>query len=134
MNKSAVAGLEVEDLYRLLRGACVLIPPFVLHPTPTQKCCHAPTVTISKLPPQQPKEAVPVFSTPVVEEVKQVLEAPSSAVSQALEVAISAHMAAIHLQLGPSRRCTNARLRVAVRSHQPHMLLSVCICAETIWG
>ena len=44
--------------------------------------------TISKLPPQEPEEAAPEVSTPVVGGVKLALEAPSSAVSQALEAAI----------------------------------------------
>ena len=57
-----------------------------------------PTTTISKPPPQESEEAVPEASTSAVGGVKLAPEAPSSAVSKALEVAISGHVAPLHLQ------------------------------------
>ena len=73
-NEVAMTGSEVKGLYGLLRGA-ILHSPESPCPTPTQKCCHTPTTTISKPPPQEPEEAVPKASAPVVEDVKKALEA-----------------------------------------------------------
>ena len=81
-----------------------ILLPHVLHPTPTQKCHHTPSATISTPPPQEPEEAAPEASIPVVGEVELALEVPTSAVSQALEVAIPAHMAPLHLKLGGIKR------------------------------
>ena len=131
--ESAVAGLEAEGLYRLLRGAVSHSPVFSTPPQP-KNTAMAPTATISHLPPQGSDEAAPEASTPVVEGVESALEAHSSSVSKALEVAIPCHMAPLHLQLGASRGCTNAGLRGALRGCQPHMLLSVHMCTETTWG
>ena len=116
----------------LLKGAISHSPLSSAPPSP-KKCHHASTATISYLPPQESEGAEPEASTPAVGGIKLGPEAPSSAVFQALEVAISAHMATLHLQLGVSRGCTNAGLRGTVRGCQPYVLPSVHMCAETIW-
>ena len=131
--KLAVAGLEAEGLYMLLQGA-VSPSPMSSTPSPSKKSHHAPPITDSKLPPQEPEETVPEVPTPAVKEVELVSGAPSSAVTPALEVAIPAQMAPLHLQLGESRGFINARWRSAVRSCPPHRLLSVHTCAEITWG
>ena len=97
--ESAVSGSEVEGLYGLLRGA-VSHSPMSSIPLPPKKHHHAPTATISKLLPQEPKETVPEVSIPVVKEVELASEAPSSAATPALEVAIPTHVAPLHLQDG----------------------------------
>ena len=130
--ESAVAGLEVEGLYRLLSEAISHSPMSSIPPQP-KRCHHTPTATISKLSPQVPEEAAPEAYTPVVREVELAPEAPFSAVSQALEVAIPAYMAPLHLQLGASRGFISAGWRDTVRGHQPHGLQFVHMCAETIW-
>ena len=101
--ESAVEGSEVQGLYKLLRGA-VSNSPMSSYPTPPKKHHHIPTATISKVHPQEPKEAAPEASAFVVREVKLALEAPSSAVSQSLEVAIPDHMTPLCLQLGHINR------------------------------
>ena len=61
-------------------------------------------------------------------------EAPSLAVSQALEVAIPAHVTPLCLNVGVSKGFINARLRGAVRDHQPPGLPYAHMCSVTIWG
>ena len=106
-------------------GELYPIPPMSSIPPLPKKCCHVPTATVSKPPPQEPEEAVPKAFIPVA------LEAPSSAGSQTLEVAIPTHLAPLHLQLRASHRSINARLSGAVRGCQPHRLLSPHMCTET---
>ena len=91
----AVVGSEAEGPYELLWGAMLHSPYTPSHPHPKNL-----TTPISKPPPQKPEEAVPEASTPVVEDVKQALEAAPPA----LEVAIPTHMAPFHLQLGGIKR------------------------------
>ena len=112
-------------------GSCISFPN-VLHSTPPKKHCHTPSATTSKPPPQEPEETVPEVSAPVVREVELASEAPSSAVSQALEVDISTHMTPLHLQLGGHQGFISGRWRGAVRGHQPHMPLSAHMCAKII--
>ena len=95
----AVTGLEVKGLCGLLRGTTSYSPASSIPPQP-KKCCHTPSATVSKPPPKEPEEAAPEASTPVVREVELAPEVPSSAVSQALEVAIPTHMAPHCLQFG----------------------------------
>ena len=83
----AVAGSEAEDLYRFLRGA-LSDSSMSSAPPPLKKHCHVPTATISQLHPQESEGVESEASTPVVGGIELVLETPSSAVSQALEVAI----------------------------------------------
>ena len=97
--ESAVAESEAEVLYRLLRGA-VSHSPISSIPSPPNKCHHTPTATISKPLPQESEVIKPEASAPVVGRVELALEAPFSAVSQALEVAICSHMAPLCLQFG----------------------------------
>ena len=101
--EAAVAGSEVEGQYGLLRGA-ISHSPMSYIPTPTKKCCHTPTATISKPHPQEPEEAAPKASAPAAREAELAPEVPSSASSQALEVSIPAHMTPLHLQLGGIKR------------------------------
>ena len=129
----AVAGLEAEGLYSLLKGA-IPYSPMSSIPPPPKRYHHAPTTKISKPPPQELEGVKPKASTPMVKGVELAPEAPSSSVSQALEVAIHTHMVPLHLWVGASKGCTYAGLRGAVRGCQPHMLLSAHTCTETIWG
>ena len=71
--------------------------PDVLCPTPSKKCCHTPTATISKPLPQEPQEAAPKASAPVAREAKLAPKVPSSAASPAFEVAIPAYMTPLYL-------------------------------------
>ena len=130
--KLAVAGLEAEGLHRLLRGTICLSPCPWPHP-------HPKNAAMLQLPPflscpLRSLNELHLVSAPVVEEVELALEAPSSAVSEAQEVAIPTHMSPLCLQLGASRGFTNARLRGAVRHHQPHGVLSVHMLTGIIWG
>ena len=109
-----------------LEGSHITFPSCLM-PTPTQKRPPHPPATISKPLPPEPEEAVPEASIPVA------LEAPSSAGSQALKVAIPAHMTSLCLQLGTSNWSIHARLRSAVRGCPPHGLLSAHMCTGTMW-
>ena len=99
----AVAGSEAEGSYRLLRGALSHYPMSTAQP-PTKRHYQAPTATISKLPPQEPKEVKPESSALPAEGGILAQKAPSLAVSQALEVAIPTHMAPLHLNVGCIKR------------------------------
>ena len=136
----AVAGSEAEGLHGLLRGAISHSSISSIPPSP-KKPCHTPCATISKLPPQEPEEAVPEASTPVVEDVKQAPEAAHPA----LEVAIPAHMAPLHLQLEGIKRVYKCRVEgctegpstshAAICAHVPRehlgMRLACPSCAKT---
>ena len=65
---------------------------YVLHPTPSKRCHQAPTATVSKLPPQEPREVKPKSPAPAAEGDILAQEAPSLAASQASEVAIPTQM------------------------------------------
>ena len=54
----AVAGLEAEGLYGLLRGVLSHSSMSSASPPP-KKCNQAPTATVSKLPPQESKKVEP---------------------------------------------------------------------------
>ena len=117
---AAVAGSEVEGLYGLLRG--VVAQSLVSHvPPPSKKCHHAPTYTVSKLPPQEP-EGVPEASMHTGDRSFMAPEVPPSAASLALEEALPFNMQPFCLQLGVLKECANAGLKVAKRGHQPYML------------
>ena len=94
----AVAGSEAESLYSLLRKLYHI--PHVLCPTPSKRHHQAPTTTVSRLPPQEPREVKPEPSTPAAEGDIMAQEVPSLAISQALEVAIPAHMTPLCLNKG----------------------------------
>ena len=104
----------------------------VLCPTPPKRCCHAPTTTMSKPPHQESKGVKHEASLSCDWAVELAQEAPSSAYSQALEVAIPAHITPLCLNVGASKGCTNARLRGTMRDFQPHILPSAHTCKETI--
>ena len=94
--ETAVAGSEVEGFYGLLRGA-------ISHsslPTSSllKKAYHAPSTTVSHLPPQESNE--PEASTPAV----QALESSSLTVPLVLEEEIPSHMQPLHIQLGGIKR------------------------------
>ena len=122
--ESAVAGPEVEGLYGLLRGAVSHSPMSSIPP-------HPKNATMLQLPPflscllRSSKELY--LRSPVVEEVKLALEAPSSAVSQALDVAIPTHMAPLHLQLGSLKRIYKCQVEGC--SEEPSTSLAT-ICAH----
>ena len=69
-----------------------------------------------------------------MEKLGLALEVPSPAAPEALEVTIPAHMTPLHLQLGASRGCISAKLKVVQSGHQPHMLPSVHMYTESTWG
>ena len=99
----AVAGLEAEGLYGILRVALSHSPMSTTQP-PTKRHCQAPTATISKLHLQEPEEVKPKPSAPAAEGGILAQEAPSLVISQALEVAIPAHMTPLHLNVGGIKR------------------------------
>ena len=129
----AVAGLEVEGLYRLLMGA-ISYPSISSVPPPPKKSHHSPSATISHPLPLELAGAVPKASSPAAKDVEQALKAVSPAASQASEEALPTHMQPLCLQLGASREYTNARLKDVHRGHQTHMPHSVHMCTECIWG
>ena len=75
------------------------LPCPLSHPPP-KRYSHAPTTTISKPPSQESEGVEPEASAPAVGRVEMAPEAPSSAVSQALEVAILTHMTHLCLNVG----------------------------------
>ena len=75
-----MAGLEVEGLYRLLRGA-ILYPSISSAPPPPKKAHHSPSATISHPPPQELVHAVHKASDPATKDVEQALEAVFPAAS-----------------------------------------------------
>ena len=127
----AVAGSETEGLYRLPEGSSITFL-HVLCPTPLKGCHHTPTTTVSKPPPQQSEGVEPEPSAPAAEQSGLAQEAPSLAVSQALEVVIPAHMTPLCLNVGASKASINAGLRGAVRNHQPPGLPYAHMSALTI--
>ena len=120
----------MEALYGLLMGAILHSSISSIQPPPTNPH-YTPSATTSKPSPQDPEEAVPKAFAPVAEVMEQRVAAP--AVSPALEVAIPTQMTPLCLQLGASRGCINAGLRVAPRGLQPHRLLFVNMYAESTW-
>ena len=101
-------------------------------PPPPKRCHHAHTTTISKLPPHESKVVKPKPSTPAAEGSGLAQEAPSLAVSQALEIAIPAHMTPLCLNVGASKGFINARLKGIVRDPQHPGWLFAHMCTETI--
>ena len=81
----AVTGSEAEGFYGLLLGA-VLHSSLPTSSPPPMKTCHAPSSTISHLPPPESKE--PEASVPA----EQALESASLTVPPVLEEEIPAHM------------------------------------------
>ena len=79
-------------------GVFYHIPPMCIAQPPSKRHHQAPTATISKPPPQESGEVKP--SAAAAEGGALAQEAPSLAISQALEEAIPAHMALLHLNKG----------------------------------
>ena len=125
--EAAVAGSEAEGFYRLLRGA-IAHPPISSALPPSKKVHHTPSATVSHLPHQE--STGPKVSKPTMGIAEQELEAALPASEEALP----AHMQPLCIQLGASRECTEARLKVAKRDHQPHMPQSACMCTNCTWG
>ena len=117
----AVTGSEAEGFYGLLRGA-VLHSSLPTSSPPPKKTCHAPYSTISHLSPQESKESE--ASVPA----EQALESATLTIPPVLEEEIPAHMQPLCIQLGASRECTDVRLRVARRAHQPSVLPFALTC------
>ena len=101
-SRNGIAGSEAEGLYGLLRGALITFP-HVLCSTPSKKCHQAPITTVYKPPPQELREVKPKPSAPAAKGDVMAQEAPSLAISQALEVAIPTHMTPLDLNVGASR-------------------------------
>ena len=143
----AVAGLEAESLYRLLKGAILHFPVSSV-PPPPKKPCHTPSGSVSKPPHQEPEEAVPEASAPVAEDVEQAPEAAPPAVSPSLELAIPTHMTPLYLQLVGIKRvykwqgegCTEglstACAAICAHVHREHLgVRLVCpSCAKTLFN
>ena len=100
------------------------LPTSSPHP---KKCCCAPSITVSHLPPQE--STGPEVSTPA----DQALESASPALPPASEEAIPAQMQPLCIQLGASKGCIDVRLRAAKRVHQPPTLPSVLTYERYIW-
>ena len=131
--KMAVAGSEAEHLYGLMRGA-LLHSSMSSAPPPPKRCHQAPTTTICKLPPQESEKVKPKSSAPAAEGSGLAQEAPSLAVPEALEIAITAHMTPLHLNVGVSKGFINTRLMGSARGCPPPQLPYVVMCPVTIWG
>ena len=123
--EAVVTGSEAEGLYGLLREAVSHSSLPTSSPPPKKSHC-APSST-THLPPQESKE--PEASVPV----EQALESTSSTAPSVLEGEIPANMQPLHIQLGGMKECTDVRLKVAGRVHQPLMLLFVLMCAGYTW-
>ena len=107
-----------------------MTPLHILSPTSPKKAHHILFTTVSHLPMQEPTGVTPKASNPVAKEVEQALEAASPA----SEKALPANMQPLCIQLGASKACTDARLKVAKRDHQPLIPQSAHMCAECTWG
>ena len=94
---AAVASSEVEGFYGLLRGA-ISHSSLPTSSSPPKKAHHAPSTTVSHLPPQE--FTGPEISTPA----DQALESASLAVPPASEEVIPAHMQPLCIQLGGVKR------------------------------
>ena len=129
--KAAVAGLEAEGFYGILRGA-IAHPPTSSALAHSKKACHTPSTTISYLPHQE--STGPEVSKSATGIAEQASEAVSPTALPASEEALPTHMQPLHIQLGASRECTDAGLKVAKMDHQPHMPQSACMCAKCTWG
>ena len=101
---------------------------------PCKKHNPAPTMTISHLPPQEPKRVAPKVSGSVAEKEKQTLRIPSPATAETPEETIPAHMHPFASSWRASKGCIDVGLKVVQRGHQPHVQLSVHMCAECTWG
>ena len=117
----------------LLRGV-ISHTPISSVPPPPKKCHPTLTPTISKLPPQESEKVASEVSDLAGSKTQLALKAFSSAESQTSEVTTPGHIIPLCLQLGASRGCINAKLRVVWRGHQPHMLQSVHMSAGSIGG
>ena len=95
--ETAVAGSEAEGFYGLLGGA-ISHSSLPTSSPPPKKACHAPSATVSQLPPQESKE--PEASAPA----EQALEPASLTVPPVLEEEIPAHMQPLCIQVGGIKR------------------------------
>ena len=78
----AVAGLEVEGFYGLLRGA--IAHSSISSAPPLKKAHHISSATVSHLPPQEPTGIIPEVSNPAAMMAEQALEAASPTPEEAL--------------------------------------------------
>ena len=120
--ESAVSGSEGEGFYGLLKGAVSHASSSPVQPL-LKKHCPTPTATISHPSTQEPERVAPKVSGSAAEKEKHVLEVPSLASTETPEETIPAHMQPLCIQLEVSKGCTDARLKVAQRGHQPHVPL-----------
>ena len=104
-------------------------PPILSAPRPPKKACHAPSTTVSICPPQEPTGVTPETS----ESATQVAEQASEAASPAPEKLSLPTYIPFVFNLGASRECIDAGLKVAKRGHQPHMLPSAHMCTKCTW-
>ena len=122
--EAAVTGSEVEGFYGLLKGAASHTSLSSIPPLPRNLVLPQPPLPLNH-PFRSPVESHLKYLFLWAEEKEQTpeapmklaLEAPSLVAPEAPEEAIPAHMTPLCLQLGVSRRCTSAGLRVARRGH-----------------
>ena len=119
-----VAGLEVEGFYRFLRGA--IADPISSAPSTPKKACYTPSA------PHEPTG----ITLEASKSATQVTEQASEAASPAPEEALPANMQHLCIQLGVSKGCIDARLKVARRDYQHHMPPSAHVCTKCTcrWG
>ena len=131
--EAAVAGLEVEGLYRLLRGA-ILHPSISSAPPPPKKAHHSPSATISYPPPWELAGVVPKASDPATKGVEQASEAISPAASPTSEEALPTHMQPLHLQLGGIKRVYKCQLEGCTEGPSTSQPQSAHMCTDCIGG
>ena len=112
----AVAGSETEGFYGLLRGA--IAHPSISSAPLSKKAHHILSATVSHLPPQEPTGITPKVSDPVARMAETGIR---SCLSSSRGSSPCQH-AALCIELGASKECTDTRLKVAKRDHQPYML------------
>ena len=78
-----------RGLIQAPEGSPISFPMSMVQP-PTKRCHQAPTVTVSKQPPQEPKKVKPKSAAPIAEGGLSTQEGPSLTISQALGIAIPA--------------------------------------------
>ena len=129
--EAAVAGLEAEGFYGLLRGA-------IAHPltssalSASMKACCAPSTTVSHPPSQE--STGPEVSKPATGIAEQALEGClPSCLASFRGSSPHPHASPSH-SAGGIKECTDAGLKVAQRDHQPQSATNLHACAQSALG
>ena len=112
--REAVAGLEAEGIYGLLKGV-TLCSHLLLSQPPLKRSHLTPSSSISQLPSQGSTGS----------EASDPAGQATVSASPAPEGDIPAHMQPLRIQMGVQSMCISAGLKAAKRAHQPHGQLSV---------